>query len=255
MDERKNYDDLEKQMVTEHTNDSDSDYILSTQKHLVEDKSRLSDYGDGFDSQAMMDNTSDIGSDYILSTQKHLVEDKSRLSDYGDDFDSQTGEDNSGYAYSLDKDIYSNSLSSRQNKNKKKMRASKVCAITFIVFAIICLVIATVFVLTRCTDDQPIIPQRPTAVATTAQAMTDETVYQTDPTEYQPQTETAGLPAAQPEVTDPLQTQEPEMTEPSDLESNVTSEPETQAEPEFIPPHPESDPEEILDGEDQNAIG
>lgn len=249
MDERKNYDDFEKEMVSGTDNDTASDYILSTQKHLVEDKLRLPDYGDGFDSQAVTDNTSDIGSDYILSTQKHLVEDKARLSDYGDDFDSQTGEDNSGYAYSLDKDIFSNSLLSRQNNDKKKVRASKVCAIVFIVLAIICLVIAIVFVLTRCTDDKPIISQNTTASETTVPIITNNTVYQIEPTQYQPQTEMPESSAQQSEATEPVESQEPGITDSSNLEISVTSEPATEAESEFVPLHPESDPEEILDGE------
>ena len=254
MDERKNYENSEKHNSTDNILDTDSDYILSTQKHLTRDNSRLPDYGDGFDNQLAADDIDGSSSDYILSTQKHLVEDKSRLSDYGDDFDSQTGEDNSGYAYSIDKDIYSNSLSPRQNKNKKKIRASKVCAIVFIVFAIICLVIATVFVLTRCTDDKPIIHQKPTDASTTVQAATYETYYQAEPTEYQPQTEAAEPPELQPEVTEPLQTQKPEASDTTALESSVTSEPTTEAGSEFVPPSPEADPEEILDGEDQNAI-
>ncbi len=251
MDERKNYENSEKHNLTDNILDTDSDYILSTQKHLTRDNSRLSDYGDGFDNRSATDDIDDSSADYILSTQKHLVEDKSRLSDYGDDFDSQTGEDNSGYAYSIDKDIYSNSLSPRQNK--KKMRASKICAIVFIVFAIICLVIATVFVLTRCTDDKPIIHQKPTDASTTVQAEY-ETYYQAEPTEYQPQTEAAEPPELQPEVTEPLQTQTPEAADTTALESSVTSEPATEAGSEFVPLSPEVDPEEILDGEDQNAL-
>lgn len=254
MDERKNYENSEKHNLTDNILDTDSDYILSTQKHLTRDNSRLPDYGDGFDNQSAADDIDGSSSDYILSTQKHLVEDKSRLSDYGDDFDSQTGEDNSGYAYSIDKDIYSNSLSPRQNKNKKKIRASKVCAIVFIVFAIICLVIVTVFVLTRCTDDNPRVPQKPTDASTTVPAVTDETVYQVETTQYQPQTEVTESSAEQSEVTEPLQTEAPGITETSESESSVTSDPSTEAESEAVSLYPDTDPEEILDGEDQNAL-
>lgn len=254
MDKRKNYENSEKRNVADNIHDTDSDYILSTRERSAEDEARLHDYGNYFDDQTVTDKTNDTDSDYIMSTQKHLVEDKARLADYGDDFDSQTGEDNSGYAYSLDKDIYSNSLSPQQNKNKNKKRASKVCAIVFIVLAIICLVIVTVFVLTRCTDDNPRVPQKPTDASTTVPAVTDETVYQVETTQYQPQTEVTESSAEQSEVTEPLQTEAPGITETSESESSVTSDPSTEAESEAVSLYPDTDPEEILDGEDQNAI-